>query len=97
MQTIPISQAKARLSAILRRVQAGQEVVITDRGTPVARLVPFLPGGGGAAARLLATGVLAPARRPATARFVRELPAPPPAPSGVSLLNELLAEREEER
>jgi prevent-host-death family protein len=37
----PIGQLKARLSEYLARARAGEEVVITDRGTPVARLVPL--------------------------------------------------------
>ena len=37
----PIGQLKARLSEFLSRVRAGEEVVITDRGTPVARMVPL--------------------------------------------------------
>jgi prevent-host-death family protein len=35
-----VSELKAGLSAYLARVKAGEEVVVTDRGTPVARLVP---------------------------------------------------------
>jgi prevent-host-death family protein len=36
-----VSELKARLSRYLDRVKAGEEVVITDRGTPVAKLVPI--------------------------------------------------------
>jgi len=35
-----IREAKARLSELLRDVQAGREWVITERGKPIARLVP---------------------------------------------------------
>ena len=35
-----ISEAKNRLSRLIKSVQAGEEVVITNRGEPVARLVP---------------------------------------------------------
>ena len=38
MVTVSLAQAKARLSEILDRVEAGQEVVITRRGKPVAHL-----------------------------------------------------------
>lgn len=38
-----IRDMKNRLSEYLRRVRAGREVVITDRGKPVARLVPVGP------------------------------------------------------
>jgi prevent-host-death family protein len=33
------SEARIRLSALLHRVEAGEEIVITRRGRPVARLV----------------------------------------------------------
>jgi len=36
-----VREAKARLSKMLRDVQRGQEWVITERGTPVARLSPI--------------------------------------------------------
>jgi prevent-host-death family protein len=35
-----ISEAKNRLSRLIKAVQAGEEVVISNRGDPVARLVP---------------------------------------------------------
>ncbi|MBI3997843.1 MAG: type II toxin-antitoxin system prevent-host-death family antitoxin [Armatimonadetes bacterium] len=35
-----IREAKAQLSRLLREVQRGHEWVITDRGRPIARLVP---------------------------------------------------------
>jgi prevent-host-death family protein len=38
---ITIHEAKAQLSRLLRRVAAGEEVVIVNRDRPVARLVPF--------------------------------------------------------
>lgn len=39
MRTISLADAKARLSEILNEVEAGEEVVITRHGTPVARVV----------------------------------------------------------
>jgi len=36
-----ISEVKARLSAYLRQVRAGETVVVLDRQTPVAQLVPI--------------------------------------------------------
>jgi prevent-host-death family protein len=35
-----ITEAKAQFSKLLRRVVAGEEIAITKRGVPVARLVP---------------------------------------------------------
>lgn len=39
---VSLAEAKAHLSALLDRVEAGEEVVITRRGKPVARLKPEL-------------------------------------------------------
>jgi prevent-host-death family protein len=41
MKTAAISEIKARLSEYLDQVKAGEEVLITDRGKPVARLSPL--------------------------------------------------------
>lgn len=38
-----IYEAKTQLSRLLRRVRAGEEIVIADHGTPVAKLVPIEP------------------------------------------------------
>ena len=38
--TIGAYDAKAHLSALLDRVEQGEEIIITRHGTPVARLVP---------------------------------------------------------
>ncbi len=40
MEQIQIAQAKAHLSALLERVEAGEEIVITRRNKPIARLIP---------------------------------------------------------
>ena len=42
MKMAAVSQLKARLSEYLNQVKAGGEILITDRGEPVARLVPIL-------------------------------------------------------
>jgi prevent-host-death family protein len=41
MATASISEAKAKLSALLERVKAGERITITDRGDPVAQIVPI--------------------------------------------------------
>jgi prevent-host-death family protein len=41
MKTAAISEIKAKLSDFLNQVKAGEEVLITDRGKPVARLSPL--------------------------------------------------------
>jgi prevent-host-death family protein len=41
MDTIGSFAAKANFSALLKRVERGEQIVITRRGKPVARLVPI--------------------------------------------------------
>ncbi len=41
---VGIREAKANLSKLLRMVEKGKEVVLTDRGRPVAKLVPIAGG-----------------------------------------------------
>jgi prevent-host-death family protein len=41
MSTTTVTQLKARLSEQLRLVKSGEEVTITDRGRPIARIIPF--------------------------------------------------------
>ena len=41
MKVAAVSKLKAYLSEYLNQVKAGNEVLITDRGQPVARLVPI--------------------------------------------------------
>jgi len=43
MQEVGAFEAKNRLSELLRRAEAGEEIAITNRGKVVARLVPPLP------------------------------------------------------
>jgi len=55
---VNIFEAKNRLSQLIRSVQAGEEVVIANRGAPVARLVPVhetpsTPAGVGSARTIL--------------------------------------------
>ncbi len=40
MTTVNIHEAKPHLSRLLLRVMAGEEIVITKAGRPMARLVP---------------------------------------------------------
>ncbi|MPZ54789.1 MAG: type II toxin-antitoxin system prevent-host-death family antitoxin [Acidimicrobiia bacterium] len=41
MSMVAISEIKARLSEYLARVRRGEDLIITDRGRPVARIVPL--------------------------------------------------------
>ena len=44
MKTTAISRLKTSLSEYLLKVKAGEEVIVTDRGKPVARIVPIERG-----------------------------------------------------
>lgn len=39
-----ISELKTHLSAFMAKVRAGEELVVTDRGRPVAKIVPIPAG-----------------------------------------------------
>ena len=41
MQIANISETKAKLSALIEKVLAGEEVIITKAGKPVARLIRY--------------------------------------------------------
>ena len=45
MEKVQLFEAKARLSELVDRAEAGREIVITRRGRAVARIVPARPGG----------------------------------------------------
>jgi prevent-host-death family protein len=59
-----VAELKAGLSHYLERVRAGHEIVVTDRGQPVARLVPIAAGTrrGSRRQRLVRQGLLVPGR-----------------------------------
>jgi prevent-host-death family protein len=43
MKRVNTHEAKTHFSRLLRRVAAGEEITIANRGVPVARLGPVLP------------------------------------------------------
>lgn len=43
MKTVGIRELRQQASAVIARVVEGESVVISDRGRPVARLVPLSP------------------------------------------------------
>jgi prevent-host-death family protein len=70
-------EAKAHLSAIVRRVREGRTVVVTVHGRPVAEIRPVIEGDGGTEARLrelAERGVLTPARSRGAFVAVRRRP-----------------------
>jgi prevent-host-death family protein len=41
MRTVNIGDLKNQLSAYLQYVRSGEEIIVRDRNTPVARILPF--------------------------------------------------------
>jgi prevent-host-death family protein len=41
MQTAAVSEIKASLSEYLGKVKAGEDIMITERGRPIARIIPL--------------------------------------------------------
>jgi prevent-host-death family protein len=99
MKTASVSEAKNKLSAYLRLVKQGQEVVILDRDVPVARLVPVVSASQTGDEALFQTlesrGILRRAKQKATKQYLLKLP-PAPKIKG-DILSALLADREEGR
>jgi prevent-host-death family protein len=60
MASVGVRELRQRASELLRRVEQGESIAVTDRGRPVAILSP--PPTGSAYDRLLASGDLQPAR-----------------------------------
>ena len=63
MESISQRQMRNDSAAILRRVEAGESFVVTNRGVQVARLVPFREGEPDERDALIADGILVPRRR----------------------------------
>jgi prevent-host-death family protein len=96
MRTTGVAQLKAHLSRYLAQVKGGQEIVVTERGRPVAKLVP-LPltvSRESRRERLIRAGILL----PGTGRIPAALLRPPKGPRvGDAVLKLLLEERREGR
>ena len=45
MKKAPVAQLKSRLSEYLKKVKAGEDIYITERGRPIAKIVPFAQPG----------------------------------------------------
>jgi prevent-host-death family protein len=95
MRAVSVSWAKNNLSALLREIGGGATIVITDRGVPVARLVPPAPARGvpHAAVALAQRGWLKlPDREPSAGSA--KMPPRPRLKRGASAVATLLAERD---
>jgi len=77
MKSATITEVKNQLSSIIDRVRAGESVVVTDRGQPVATIEPIRADGDDAArlVRLERSGLVRPASK-SPPPLSAELPAP---------------------
>ncbi len=91
MATVGVRELRQRASELLRRVEAGETIEVTDRGRPVAVLAP-LPQAG-PLEQLRAAGEVIPA-----AGSLTDLPMPLPVPPGEDPPSVILARlRRDER
>ncbi len=97
MEKVSISRLKDQLSAYLKKVQAGQTVVVTDRNMPVARLEPVNQAGSEAEriAQLVQLGLVSLPKAPPLS--IEEIRRRRPVVPGAGVLEALLEERREGR
>lgn len=89
-----VAELKAKLSEYLAQVRAGEEVVVTDRGRPIARIGPATPVEDEHLAELERAGLV----KIGSGVSDEFLNTPRPRPvGGGSLLEALLEERREGR
>jgi prevent-host-death family protein len=97
MKCAGVADVKANLSRYLEQVKRGQEIIVTDRGRPVAKLVPLPPTEEAESARrerLIRAGVILPGK----GRLRRSLLKPPRGPrASAGVLDALLEERAQGR
>jgi prevent-host-death family protein len=92
MKTIGIRELRQHASKYLRMAEAGETIEVTDRGRPVARIVPVPERPRGGLARLIAEGRISEAEGD-----LLDVVPMPPIP-GKPLPSEVLAQlREHER
>jgi prevent-host-death family protein len=88
---VGVRELRQNLSVYLRRVAAGESLVVTEHGHPIARLGPLPPGHLGVLDRLVEEGVATPATRE-----LDDIGAPLELAGGPTLSEVLLAMRDEE-
>jgi prevent-host-death family protein len=74
MRRAPIASLKAKLSEYLDAVRAGEEIVVTERGRPIARLGPIGVSAGqeSRVAALVRAGLARPPLRRLPADFLKQ-------------------------
>lgn len=97
MKTAAVSELKALLSKYLSKVKAGEEVIVTDRGKPIAKIVPIKRSDTDFPAGLLTLEQAGLARIGATSLPETFWSLPRPRDRAGRALQALLREREEGR
>jgi prevent-host-death family protein len=64
VETIGVRELRSNVAAVLRRAAAGERIVVTVDGRPLAQLGPVEPTGEPTLDDLVATGLVEPPRRP---------------------------------
>ncbi|MBA2643692.1 MAG: type II toxin-antitoxin system prevent-host-death family antitoxin [Actinobacteria bacterium] len=91
-----MSETKAKLSALLDRVKAGESVTITDRGVPVAQIVPLPASEVDWDARMQRLARAGLVRLPKEKLDVEKFLSMPKARASASVVEALLEERRED-
>ncbi len=93
MKLISITDAKNGLSSVLEQVKAGETLLITERGVPIARVGPVATSKDpiGRRSRLIRSGLARPGFRPLP-RALRSAPAVA-MPDGESIVDMVIDER----
>ncbi len=91
MERSSISKTKNKLSSLIKKVKAGETVIIEDRGIPVAQLQPLTTSGPseGRALRLQQAGL---ARLPRTKASKDIFKKSPPKPKSKIKISDILLE-----
>jgi prevent-host-death family protein len=90
MEFVGVRELRQNASKYLRRVAAGESITITDRGRPVAMLVPTPREGISLYEQMIASGELIPPENPDPAIWLE-----PPLESSVDASAELQWQRED--
>lgn len=82
---IGIRELRETLSHAIRRVRAGEILEVTDRGRPIARIVPILPSSS-SLDRLVTEGTLIPPRQAGSLPPPLELPSTMTSEEAIEIL-----------
>lgn len=93
MKSAAVAHLKASLSEYLSKVKRGEEIIITDRGNPIAKIIPFQDPKGTSRKYLAKLGILELGTGKIDKIFIEPSPIKDPTDS---ILQYFLKEREEQ-